>query len=205
VVNEAEAVGPKVIVGDKYGKNYDYEDAKTGLALSIRVTSMAMAEGGPDIEEHFCYACMWETLRHLMIERSPMVVQHVSEPRKVVDTDFTYVDGALFKRVVPMEQVDERSRSQSADTQLSELYSEGQLSETSPDEPADDPGLVTKDGEPTAANVDEGPAAASWAALTGTGARSREQQEELVRGWRHQSQIRFRDNAQPKLPDHYGG
>lgn len=162
-VYEAEAVGPGV-----YTKVGDDTIKGKVYTYDDPKTGLTLVIATHDMNkdgEHFCYACMWRAIKNMVELRAP-------------------------KDEVDAEDI---GSGESSDIELSQLFTEGVLSETGPDIPADDPGPYRRYGPPLD-NFDPGPTPeAAWAS-------------EQRPGWRHQSQLRFgqRDNAQPRLPGHYG-
>lgn len=175
-VGTLEAIGPGVLIqdpnGTRLGKEYEYYDDgtdNTHMTLSISVDK--------DGAEHFCLACMWRALERMMDVYAPKVVEDAKPTMTVEDIQQWNADLAALQLDATglpkgvdfeiAEVVDEETDPgfEGSDTQLLELYAEGNLPTPGADERTDqEGGCVESDrglepGSPTIPNADDGPVA----------------------------------------------
>jgi len=190
-VFEPEAIGQGVFIGATghnpiKGKVYTFDSDKTGLTLTISVTDLTKEEN-----QHFCYGCMWLTVKDMVARNSPnelylneiaeKVAKIMSQPKGYDEAAKLFDELEREQEIVDVEEVKEVPNEEvshgtaNADNQLPELHAEGVLSETGTDAGPDDPGTHHYPGSRTVSipNFDPGPTPeAAWA-------------REHRPGWRH--------------------
>lgn len=179
------------------------QDTTFCYACMWKMFKKMVEERGPKVEtidanrmthEEWIYSEDWWCPFHTLPSQCKETCPRPMSPNDRIEiADVTGLpDGQFVAQVIndqSKEVINEESDhgTKRADLELPELHAEGVLPEAGADEPADDPGLVTKDGVPVLPGVDPGP--------TSTAAWAKEQRPKpwppnpARRGWRHPGQI----------------